>query len=78
MKVTIKLLERFRFVLEELKRFEERFGMSSEEFYRKWTNGEIPEPADPHLLAEYLTWQDLIEELEELKQKIMKHQTKTS
>jgi len=43
----IKLLERFRFVLEELKRFEEKFKMSSEEFYRKWTSGEIAEPEDP-------------------------------
>ncbi len=76
--MSIKLLERYRFVLEELKRFEEKFKMSSEEFYRKWTSGEITEPEDPHLLAEYLTWQDLIEELEELKQKIMKHQAKTS
>ncbi len=66
----VRLLERYRYVLEELRRFEEKFGMSSEEFYRKWTSGEIAEPDDPHLLAEYLTWQDLIEELEELKQKL--------
>ena len=64
------LLQRRRWILEKLKEFEVRYGMSSEEFYRKWTCGSIPEPEDPTTLAHFLTWQDLVEELHEVDRRL--------
>ncbi len=59
----LNLLQRRRWILEKLKEFEARRGISSEEFYTKWTCGSIPESEDPTTLAHFLTWQDLVGEL---------------
>ncbi len=66
-----KLLARRRWVLQELRRFEERYGMSSEEFVKAWRDGRIPEPEDPDLLADFLTWEGLYEELRRLEKQIL-------
>jgi hypothetical protein len=42
-----ELVLRRRWILRELKRFEEKYGMDSGEFYEKWVKGLLPEPEDP-------------------------------
>jgi len=52
-------------VCEMLRIFEERYGMSSEEFYRKWVSGEIPEPIDQEKHGDFLVWEALVAALKE-------------
>ena len=42
-----ELVLRRKWLLSELRRFEEKYGMESEEFIRSWREGLIPEPEDP-------------------------------
>ncbi len=55
-----------RWVLEELKRFEKKYGMSSREFYEAWSKGLLPEPDDPEIHGDFTVWAGLVEELEKL------------
>ena len=52
-------------VLKILKEFEKKYGMSSEEFYDKWSKGSIPEPDDPEVHSDFQIWSGLIELLKE-------------
>jgi len=65
-----ELLARRRWLLRELKNFEERYGMPTGEFVEAWRRGEIPEPEDPDLLAEFMSWETLYEALRRLEERI--------
>ena len=66
-----ELLARRRWVLRELRRFEERYGMSTEEFVVAWRSARIPEPEDPELHGDFMAWDALAEELEQLEKKLL-------
>ena len=48
--------------------------MSGREFYEKWSKGLLPDPIDPEIHGDFMIWDELIEELnnveEELKRKL--------
>jgi len=67
-----KLLARRRWLLGELRRFEEKYGMSSREFYEAWRRGLLPEPEDPEVHGDFTVWAGLVEELEELEKELLK------
>ena len=46
-------------VLNELKNFESKYGMTTKDFIEKWTINEIPEPEEHDLLQEFLEWEEL-------------------
>ena len=66
-----RLLVRRRWILRELKEFEEKYGMSSEEFYNSWIQGEIPEPDDPDMHGDFIVWAGLVEELKKIEREII-------
>jgi len=66
-----RLLAKRRWVLGELRRFEEKYGMSSREFYEAWRRGLLPEPEDPEVHGDFTVWAGLIEELEELEKELV-------
>ncbi len=70
--VVEELLARRRWVLEEIRRFEEKYRMSSREFYEAWKKGLIPEPRDPETHGDFTVWAGLIEELEEIEKELLK------
>lgn len=57
------LVLRRKWILKELKVFEEKYGINSNEFYSKWKQGLIPEPEDPVIHGDFMTWEGLVEEL---------------
>jgi len=65
---------RRRWLITEIKKFEGKYGMSSRDFYEKWSKGLLPEPLDPEVHGDFMIWYGLIEELdnveEELKRKL--------
>jgi len=65
-----RLLARRRWLLEELRRFEEKYGVTSREFYEAWRKGLIPEPSDPEVHGDFTVWAGLVEELEELEKEL--------
>jgi len=67
-----KLLAKRRWLLGELRRFEEKYGMSSREFYEAWRKGLLPEPDDPEVHGDFTVWAGLVEELEELEKELLK------
>ncbi len=67
------LVLRRKWILEQLKEFEEKYVMDSREFYEKWSRGEIPEPDDPEIHGDFLVWAGLIEELERIEKELIKH-----
>ena len=74
MESAIEVLERLvlkrRWILGELKRFEEKYGMDSREFWEKWVRGLIPEPLDPEVHGDFMIWSGLVEELERVEEEI--------
>ena len=74
LRVLEELILRRRWLAAEIKKFEEKYGMSSRDFYEKWSKGLLPEPLDPDVHGDFMIWYGLIEELnkveEELKRKI--------
>ncbi len=67
-----KLVLKRRWILGELKRFEEKYGMNSREFQEKWARGLIPEPLDPEVHGDFMVWSGLVEELERVENEIKK------
>jgi hypothetical protein len=53
-------------ILSELKIFETKYGMETNDFINKWRSNKIPEPEDHKLLAEFLEWEGLFESLEKV------------
>jgi len=66
-----ELLAKRRWVLRELRRFGERYGMSTEEFIEAWRSARIPEPEDPELHGDFIAWEALAEELEQLEKRLL-------
>ncbi len=65
-----ELVLRRKWLLSELKRFEEKYGMDSEEFIRSWREGLIPEPDDPEVHGDFMVWEALVEELVTVESKL--------
>jgi len=65
-----ELVARRKWLLSEIRRFEERYGMSSAEFIESWREGLIPEPEDPEVHGDFLAWEALIEELREVGERL--------
>ena len=74
LEVLEELILRRRWLIAEIRKFEEKYGMSSRDFYEKWSRGLLPEPMDPEVHGDFMIWHGLIEELnsveEELKRKL--------
>jgi len=74
LRVLEELILRRRWLIAEIKKFEEKYGISSRDFYEKWRKGLLPEPLNPEVHGDFMIWYGLIEELnkveEELKRKI--------
>ena len=69
-----ELILRRRWLIAEIKKFEEKYSMSSSDFYEMWSKGLLPEPMDPEVHGDFMIWHGLIEELnnveEELKRRL--------
>ena len=57
-------------VLNELKAFESKYGMTTLDFVEKWASNEIPEPEDNKLLEEFLEWEALSESLQKVENEL--------
>jgi len=65
-----KKIELRDWILNELEKYEEKFGLDSKEFAIKWQKGEIPEPDNHELLEEFLEWDALVEALEKIEEEL--------
>jgi len=69
-----RLVESINWVCEQLRKLEEKYGMSTEEFISKWRSGNIPEPKDVNIADDFITWDGLYEilitRIKELAEKI--------
>ena len=72
--VVESLIKKRRWILEQLKSFEEKYGLSTEEFINAWKKGALPEPDDPDMHGDFIVWEGLHDELlkieKELKRRI--------
>ena len=57
-------------LLLELKKLEDKFGLSTNEFIDKWKKNTIPEPEDPDTLEDFLEWEGLFESLEKVEKEL--------
>ncbi|MHA1325595.1 MAG: hypothetical protein ACTSRL_22615 [Candidatus Helarchaeota archaeon] len=53
-------------IINELGKFESKFGISTKDFIKKWRSKKIPEPEDHMVLEEFLEWEGLLESLEKV------------
>jgi len=53
-------------LINDLEKFESKFGLSTKEFVEKWRLKKIPEPEDHTVLEEFLEWEGLSESLEKV------------
>jgi len=51
-----EVLDTLRWILERLRRYEEKYGMSTEDFINAWRNGKLKEPEDPEALSDFFNW----------------------
>ena len=65
-----KKIELREWFLGELKNFELKYGMTTNDFVEKWTSNEIPEPEDHVLLEEFLEWEGLFESLQNVENEL--------
>jgi len=65
-----ELIDRRRWLRQQLAELEHRYGMSTQEFIASWSSGELPEPEDPDLLSDFLTWEALAGELEQVEEEL--------
>ena len=70
LKILDKLFEKRRWLLSQLRIFEEKYKMKTNEFIEKWRNGEFPEPEDPEVHGDFLIWEGLAEDLESVEREI--------
>lgn len=57
-------------ILEELKKIEAKYGISTLNFIEKWRSEKIPEPEDHIILEEFLEWEGLSESLEKVENEL--------
>ncbi|MCE4601076.1 MAG: hypothetical protein F7C38_05875 [Desulfurococcales archaeon] len=67
-----ELVLRRRWLIEETKKFEKKYGIDSRDFYEKWSKGLLPEPLDPEVHGDFMIWYGLIEELNRLEVELEK------
>ncbi len=65
-----KQISRRDWILDELSQFENKYGLSTQEFIKNWSCGAIPEPADHHILEDFLEWSGLAESLEKVENEL--------
>ncbi len=58
-------------LLERLKKFEARYGMSTKDFLEKWRSGKIPEPENNEQLEDFLEWEGLADSLAEVEEELI-------
>lgn len=61
-----EIIKKRLWIIKELNEFEQKYSIKSSEFYEKWSKGEIPEPSDPEMHGDFITWAGLVEELKKL------------
>ena len=57
-------------ILDELKQFEIKYGLSTKDFIEKWRSRKIPEPEDHIILEAFLEWEGLFESLEKIENEL--------
>lgn len=57
-------------LLNELNKFEKKYGMKTVEFVSKWLTRSIPEPEEHEILEEFLEWEGLAESLEKVEKEL--------
>ena len=57
------LLERRRWILEQLGFFEKKYNMSTKEFVKAWKKSSLPELDDPDMHGDFMVWEGLYDEL---------------
>jgi len=57
-----ELLDRRRWILEQLRFFEKKYNMSTKEFADAWKKGLLPEPDDPDMHGDFMVWEGLYDE----------------
>ncbi len=65
-----KLIDRRRWLRQQLAELEHRYGMTTHEFMVSWSSGELLEPEDPDLLSDFLKWEALASELERVEEEL--------
>lgn len=80
LEVIKKEIDLREWIMGELKRFESKYGISTNEFTEKWKLKRIPEPDDYKILEEFLEWDGLSESLERVDKelKALENQIKES
>jgi len=68
-----KLFEKRRWLLSQLRVFEEKYKMKTDEFLKKWRRGELPEPEDPEIHSDFMIWEGLAEDLERVEREISRY-----
>ena len=58
-------------LIEKLKKFENKYGMNTKEFLEKWRNGSIPEPENTKQLEEFLEWEGLADSLADVERELI-------
>ena len=72
LEVVEELVMKRRWLLDEVKKFERKYGIDSQDFYEKWSNGLLPEPDDSEIHGDFVIWYGLIEELHRVEQELRK------
>ena len=57
-----ELILRRKWVIEQLKVFEEKYKMKTEEFLDSWEKGLLPEPEEPNIHGDFIVWHGLAKE----------------
>ena len=65
-----ELISKRKWLRQQLAELEHRYGMSTQEFIASWSSGELPEPEDPDLLSDFLRWEALAGELEQVEEEL--------
>ena len=68
-----KLFEKRRWLLSQLRVFEEKYKMKTSDFLERWRRGEFPEPEDPEVHGDFMIWEGLAEDLERVEKEISRY-----
>jgi hypothetical protein len=64
------LMRRRRKIIGILRKFEAKYGLSTEKFIEMWRSGSIPEPEDSDILADFMSWESAYEVLKMVEEKL--------
>ncbi|HDJ25690.1 MAG TPA: hypothetical protein ENF34_00015 [Candidatus Bathyarchaeota archaeon] len=65
-----ELINRRKWLRQQLAELEHRYGIKTHEFMASWSSGKLPEPEDPDLLSDFLRWEALASELEKVEEEL--------